>query len=65
MAQKILALNSAAESGEAVKAPITRRTGMHNNNKTPIKAKTLLVFFKINPLFQNKIKIVVLFSSIN
>jgi len=55
MAQKILALNSAVESGEAVKAPITRRTGMHNNNKTPIKAKTLLVFFKINPLFQNKI----------
>ncbi len=55
MAQKILALNSAAESREAVNAPITRRTGIHNNNKTPTKAKTLLVFFKINPLFPNKI----------
>jgi hypothetical protein len=47
MAQNILAFKRAEESGEAVKAPIIIRTGMHNNIITPAKAKTLFNFINI------------------
>lgn len=52
MAQKILAINKAEELGEAVKAPINKRIGMHNNNITPTKANTLFTFFKIRSPFK-------------
>lgn len=47
MAQNMLAFKSAEESGDAVKAPIIIRTGIHNNKITPANAKTLFNFFNI------------------
>lgn len=66
MAQNIPAFKSAAESGEAVKAPIIIRIGKHNNNMTPTIAKTLFTFFKINSPFKiwSILKYKILFDSL-